>query len=230
VVGFMVFPTLGIIHGAHTSLGTGAWVSVDDVPGARRSEGGLAKASIGPNALFIRLRPGHDGPAEIKALGRAVSKMRSEFGVTFSEVQRPAEIVNTKNLDSAPAVLSAVLLGGALLALGATLSAAVRRRRSELAVLKSLGMTRRQLSGMVSWQSTAVVIAGLVVGVPLGIALGRWLWTRFATGLDVVADPSVPWSTILLISVALVVVANVVAMVPGRLASRTAIGPSLQAD
>jgi hypothetical protein len=230
VVGFMVFPTLGIVHGAHTSLGTGAWVSADDVPGARRNVGGLSKASIGPNALFIRLRPGHDGPAEIKALGRAVSKMQSDFGVTFSEVQRPAEIVNTKNLDSAPAVLSAVLLGGALLALGATLSAAVRRRRSELAVLKSLGMTRRQLSGMVSWQSTAVVIAGLVVGVPLGIALGRWLWTRFATGLDVVADPSVPWSTILMISVALVVVANVVAMVPGRLASRTAIGPSLQAD
>jgi hypothetical protein len=230
VVGLMVFPTLGVVHGAHTSLGTGAWVSVDDVPGARRDEGGLSKASVGPNALFIRLRPGHDGPRELAALGRAVSRMRSEFGVTFSHVQRPAEIVNTKNLDSAPAILSAVLLGGALLALGATLSATVRRRRSELAVLKSLGMTRRQLSGMVSWQSTAVVLAGIVVGVPLGVAFGRWIWTRFADGLDVVADPSVPWLAILLIAVALIAVANVVAVVPGRLASRTAIGQSLQAD
>jgi hypothetical protein len=91
-------------------------------------------------------------------------------------------------------------------------------------------MTRRQLSGMVSWQSTGVVLAGIVVGVPLGVAFGRWIWTRFADGLDVVADPSVPWVAILLISIALIVVANLVAVVPGRLASRTAIGPLLQAD
>ncbi|MBV9952918.1 MAG: ABC transporter permease [Acidimicrobiia bacterium] len=230
VVGFMVFPTLGIIHGAHTSLGTGAWVTATDVPGVGRQDAGLPPSALGPNALFIRLRPGHNGPAEMRALRRATSKLQSEAGVTFSPVQRPAEIVNTKNLDSAPAILSAVLLAGALLALAVTLSATVRRRRSELAVLKSLGMTRRQLSGMVSWQSTAVVIAGLVVGVPLGVAFGRWIWTRFADGLDVVADPRVPWAVILLIAGALVLVANLVAVVPGRLASRTAIGPALQAD
>jgi predicted lysophospholipase L1 biosynthesis ABC-type transport system permease subunit len=226
----MVFPTVGIIHGAHTSLGTGAWVVATDVPGVNRNQGGVTKASIGPNALFIRLRPGHDGPRQMATLRRAVSKMSSEAGVEFRPVQRPAEIVNTKNLDSAPAVLSALLLGGALVALAGTLSATVRRRRSELAVLKSLGMTRRQLSGMVSWQSTGVVLAGIVVGVPVGIAGGRWLWTRFANGLDVVADASVPWMLILLIALALVLVANVVAVVPGRLASRTAISSSLQAD
>jgi hypothetical protein len=230
VVGFMVFPTLGIIHGAHTSLGTGAWVTATDVPGVGRQDAGLSPSALGPNALFIRLRAGHDGPSEMRALRRATSKLQSEAGVTFNPVQRPAEIVNTKNLDTAPSILSAVLLGGALLALAATLSATVRRRRSELAVLKSIGMTRRQLSGMVSWQSTGVVLAGIVVGVPLGVAFGRWIWTRFADGLDVVADPSVPWVAILLISIALIVVANLVAVVPGRLASRTAIGPLLQAD
>jgi hypothetical protein len=230
IVGLMVFPTLGIIHGAHTSLGTGAWLAGTDVPGGNRSNAGLPSSEVGPNALLIRLRKGHDGPAELATLRRHVSQMRNVSGVVFRPVQRPAEIVNTSDLDAAPPLLSGLLLGGSLLALATTLSASVRRRRHELAVLKTLGMTQRQVASMVSWQSTGIVLIGVLVGIPLGIAGGRWLWTRFAHGLDVVADPRVPVPILTVLAVSLLVVANLVAIVPGRLASRTSIGPELQAD
>ena len=51
-----------------------------------------------------------------------------------------------------------------------TLTASVRRRRRDLALLKTLGFTRRQLAAAVSWQSTVPVAIGTALGVPLGIA------------------------------------------------------------
>ncbi len=68
----------------------------------------------------------------------------------------------------------------------------VRRRRHDLALLKTLGFTNRQLASTIAWQASVAVGAGTVVGVPLGIALGRSLWELFAQEIDAVPDPSVP--------------------------------------
>ena len=94
--------------------------------------------------------------------------------------QRPAEIVNYKSMGTMPAVLSGGLAAGAVAGLGLTLVASVRRRRRDFALLKTLGFTRRQLAGAVAWQSTVIALVGLIIGVPLGIAGGRWLWLAFA--------------------------------------------------
>ena len=80
----------------------------------------------------------------------------------------------------------------ALASLALALTSAVRGRRRQLALLKALGFTRRQVSATVAWQATTVLAVGLVVGVPLGIVLGRVLWDQFARQLDVVAQPAVP--------------------------------------
>ena len=66
------------------------------------------------------------------------------------------------------------------------------RPGADLALLKTLGFTRRQLAATVAWQATAAVAVGAIAGVPLGIVLGRCLWDRFATQISVVPDPSVP--------------------------------------
>ena len=57
-----------------------------------------------------------------------------------------------------------------------TLIASVRRRRRDLALLKTLGFTERQLAATVAWHATTAVAIGVVFGVPLGVAVGRWLW------------------------------------------------------
>jgi ABC-type lipoprotein release transport system permease subunit len=114
--------------------------------------------------------------------------------------------------------------------LGLTLVASVRRRRRDLALLKTLGFTRGQLAAAVAWQSTVVAVVGLVLGVPLGIAAGRWLWLAFARELSAVPDPVVPAASIALAAVAALALANLVAAFPGLRAARTPAAEALRAE
>jgi hypothetical protein len=51
--------------------------------------------------------------------------------------------------------------------------------------------------------------------------LGRWLWDLFARSIHAVPAPSVPVVSVTLIALGALVLANVVAALPGRLAART---------
>jgi hypothetical protein len=55
----------------------------------------------------------------------------------------------------------------AVTALVHALMAVTRHRRRDLAILKTIGFTRRQLSRTVAWQSTVIVLVAIAVGVPL---------------------------------------------------------------
>jgi ABC-type lipoprotein release transport system permease subunit len=135
--------------------------------------------------------------------------------------EQPASIASLAGIADVPLLLSGLL---ALLAVGTlahTLVSATRRRRRDLAVLKTLGFVRGQVRGTLAWQATTLTAVGLLVGLPIGIAGGRWGWRLFAGQLRVVPDPVVPLLAILVIAVpAALVLANVVAALPGRTAAR----------
>jgi len=95
------------------------------------------------------------------------------------------------------------------------------RRCHELALLKGLGFTGRQLAAAVAWQSTATAVVGVVLGVPLGVVAGRLLWQLFAHGISAAVDPTVPGASLALVAVGALVLANAVAGLPGRIAART---------
>jgi ABC-type lipoprotein release transport system permease subunit len=145
-------------------------------------------------------------------------------------VQRPAQIVNYRSIASTPVVLAVALAIGALVALALTLIASVRRRRFDLALLKALGFTPRQLGASVAWQATVAAAIGVVVGLPLGVVLGRQLWILFAKGLNAVPVPTVPVGSVVLVAVGALLFANVVAAIPGRRAARTPTATLLRAD
>ena len=75
--------------------------------------------------------------------------------VAVQTVERPAEIVNYRDLGTTPAVLDGGLALGATVALVLTLAASVRRRRRELALLKTLasraGSSGRRWPGRRRW-------------------------------------------------------------------------------
>ena len=135
--------------------------------------------------------------------------------------QRPAEIVSYQSTGATPSLLAAGVAAGAVVALGLTLVSSVRRRRRDLALMKALGFTQRQLAKTVAWQASVSAIIGVVVGMPLGIALGRWLWILFARAIYAVPEASIPGVEITLIALGALVVANVIAALPGRIAART---------
>ena len=119
---------------------------------------------------------------------------------------------------------------GATVALALTLVASVRRRRRDLALLKALGFTPRQLASVVAWQSTVTAVLGIIVGVPLGIVIGRQLWTVFARNINAVPDPTVPVVSVVLVALGALIFANVVAAIPGRIAARTPTALVLRAE
>jgi len=74
------------------------------------------------------------------------------------------------------------------------------------------------------------VAIGTVIGVPLGIILGRFLWNLFAHEIDAIPAPTVPVQLIVLVVVGGFALANIVAAVPGRIAARTPAALLLRAE
>jgi hypothetical protein len=214
-------------------LGTGALVATSDFPEAILNS--QESPIPGPQAVLIRLRPGVNQKAALESLHEIIYKLNrlpNESGSAGGLVAhlRPAEIVNYRQMGTTPAILGGGLALGAVVALALTLVASVRRRRRELALLKTLGFVRRQLAAAVAWQSSIAVAIGVVIGVPIGIALGRVLWDLFAHEISAVPMPSVPGLVIVLIVVGALALANVVAALPGRMAASTSTSVVLREE
>ena len=229
IVGTLTMPTLGDSSG----LGTGALVATSRFPTSLLN---LQSSSIpGPNVILVRIRPGVSPTAAYQSLTRIdteVNKIPQAQGSAggIVKVLRPAEIVNFRSMGTTPTVLAAGLALGALAALGLTLIASVRRRRRELALLKALGFTQRQLAASIAWQASVASIIGCVVGIPLGVIAGRLLWNDFARSINVVPSPTVPVLSVTLIAIGALVFANLVAAIPGRTAARTPTALVLRAE
>ncbi len=214
----------------HPSMGVGALVSTAIAPPAFVHVVTNPDPTLnGPGMVLVRLRNGVSPTAGLADLQRIASAANAAFAadphgqgdtVDVLTVQRPAEIVNYRSTGATPLVLASGLATGALATLCLTLFASVRRRRRDLALLKTLGFTRRQLAATVAWQASTAAVIGIVVGIPLGVALGRQLWILFARQIYAVPRPTVPLS-ILVVAAGTVALANLVAAVPGRIAART---------
>ncbi len=133
-------------------------------------------------------------------------------------------------MSSFPYLLAGVVAVGAAGVLAHALVTSVRRRRRDLAILKALGLERRQLAAMVAWQATTIAAVGLLIGVPLGVGIGRFAWNVYAADLGVVPEVVAPVVAGLLLVPAALLLANLVALPLGRLAARTRPAAVLRAE
>ncbi len=233
IVGTATLPTIGGSGQPQLQMGTGAVVSASLFSSAELNQQGSAVP--GPNAVFITIRSGVSQSAALRSLNRIDKELSPASGPDAPasgvvSILRPAEIADYRSVGSTAFLLAGALSAGMLGALALTLVASVRRRRRELSLLKALGFTQRQLAATVAWQASVSAALGVIVGMPLGIALGRWLWTLFARGISAVPDPTVPTLSMVLIALGALVFANLVATVPGRIAARTPTALLLRAD
>src|SRR5207244_642468 len=103
--------------------------------------------------------------------------------------QRPVDVLNYSRIQATPLALATVLALLAMATVAHLLLTSIRRRRRDLAVLKALGFVRSQVFAAVAWQATTLVGLALLVGLPLGVAAGRWTWQVFAGRLGASAAP-----------------------------------------
>ncbi|MGA8296408.1 MAG: FtsX-like permease family protein [Acidimicrobiales bacterium] len=227
VAGTATMPTL-----MGLDMGDGAVIDYRLIPAPLRNTQG--SSTPGPNAFLIETRGG-DSKTNLLSLQQITATInrtpvnQGSAGGAIS-VLRPTEIVNSGSIEAIPTILGAGLAAGAVVALGSTLIASVRRRRHDLAVLKTLGLSRRQLAMIIRWQSSVAITIGTLVGVPSGIAVGRLLWVLFARGIHAVPEPRVPALTVVAIALGALALANIVAAVPGRIAARTQTAALLRAE
>jgi putative ABC transport system permease protein len=76
--------------------------------------------------------------------------------------------------------------------IGHALVTTVRRRRRDLAVLKTLGFVKPQVALAVCWEASTFAVFALAVGIPLGLFGGRWLWRLFAEQVGIPPAVTMP--------------------------------------
>lgn len=194
---------------------TGVWMGIEDLAS-------LATASEGFPTILASVGPGDD-------TGVLVERLRAVHTFVDDEPRRSSDANNLSQLTGHPlalALLAAVLGAGAL---AHTLLVGVRRRRSELAVLRAVGMTSGQVASTVAWQAIAVAVAGLAVGVPLGLAAGRTTWSTLARSIGAADDPLTPLAVALVVP-ATMAIALALAAWPARAARRIHPAIALRRD
>jgi len=172
-----------------------------------------------------RLDPGADPSFFLADLapGVTVRSLRHRYHGTTSVLgpQRPGDIRAYVGVRSVPLILAGLL---ALLGVGVLahlLVTSVRARRRDLAVLKTIGFSRRQIAATVAWQATTLAGLAIAIGIPIGIIAGRWTWKGFADDLGIGPSVVVPALAFVAIAVVGVLLANAIAAFPARTAART---------
>jgi len=152
----------------------------------------------------------------------------SEHGV--SGPTPPPEVERLRGIGWFPPLLAVLIAVLALVAVGHALVTTARRRRSELAMLKTFGFERRQVRATIAWQATTLAVFGIVVGVPVGVVVGHEVWGGVAGSLGIASSVAVPALALVLTVLGTIGLVNLVASVPARTAARTWPARALAAE
>jgi hypothetical protein len=201
--------------GPHNGYDQGAWLT----PGGYDQLFAGARYAFKFHSAVVALRPGADVTAVARRLDAAVSAATHAQGAVFTPpTGLPVE--ELEDVSVLPLALGGFLALLAAGAVGQALTMAVRRRRRELAVLRTLGLTGRQTRLVVVTQASALAVIGLALGIPLGLAVGRALWRVVANFTPLAYYPPLSVWALALIAPVTLLAANLLAIWPARRAAR----------
>jgi hypothetical protein len=126
---------------------------------------------------LVRLAPGVNHK-------RTLARLQQDGLVSYLATP-PGDVRNLDLVRSYPLWLAGFLAAVGLFTVVNALVVSARRRSQQVGILRALGLTRSQIVGAVSSQGAAMCLIGALVGIPLGIALGRWTWAASARQLGV---------------------------------------------
>jgi hypothetical protein len=212
--------------GPHNNYDQGAWLTPAGFDRLFRG----AHYAFKFHVATVALRPGADAEAVAHRLTAKAAAIKGGQAFTFEAGLPLAQVQAVKDMAALPLVLSAFLAVLAIGAVGHALSIAVRRRSHELAVLRALGLTRRQSRLVVVTQASLLAAIGIVFGIPLGLALGRVLWHAAADITPFAYEPPIALIALPLIAPVALLAANLLAAWPARRAARLHAGQILRTE
>jgi hypothetical protein len=223
VVSQVAFPVLAGIAG----LGTGALFTIPGYEGAVCPTGptqATCRRSVivsTDGGMLASFAPGARGRAAINHYLRTYATL-SVLPTT------PVSLVNFGEAVNFPLIFGVMLALFGAATLLHLLVVSVARRRREVGLLKVLGFVNRQVAAAVSWQATTLALVGIVIGVPLGLAVGQEVWRAFASNLGVVPVSVVPVWLVVALALGVLAVSNLLAIAPALAASRSRPGQLLR--
>ena len=216
IVGIIAFPTIQ----EPTTVATGVALTVEG--GERLLLGDPSRSDdVGTRYVVLRWAPGVDHDAALAGLG---------VDGAYAEPMAPPEVRGLGDVERFPLLAGAALFVLGVIATSHALSVTVRRRRRELGILSSLGLTPGQRRSAILAQATTIAAVALVVGVPLGAVLGRLVWSAIAGSMGVATDVAFPIGVLAAGAVGFVVVMNLIAVFPARSARRLRVAEALRSE
>jgi ABC-type lipoprotein release transport system permease subunit len=174
-------------------------------------------------AAFVTVAAGED----VGAVGREVEATGAKLDGPFR--QSGVSVLDEVRVVPLYVAAFTALLGA--LAVFHALVVTARRRRIDLATMRALGYRPRQAASVISWQGGVAAAAALVIGVPLGLIGGRFLWQSIAASNNVRSVIDTPWGPIAAVAAcALTGAALVLAALPAWTASRRRPSSDLRAE
>jgi putative ABC transport system permease protein len=216
VVGQMSLPVIGNA----VALGNGAVFTMagyEDAacaPGPARTSCREEVAQSTNGGILASFVPGPRGQA---AVNRYLDQYRSITTLALT----PTSLINFGEAVNFPLIFGAMLALFGAATLLHLLVVSISRRRREVGLLKVVGFVNRQVASTVAWQATSLAVVGIVIGVPVGIVVGRAVWLTFANNLGAVPVSVVPVWFIGALIAAVLVGANLIALAPALVATRS---------
>ena len=211
IVGEMIAPSVGDL--LTNGMGEGGWVYGPAVHRQLPTQTPNGLPATVFDLFLVRYAHGVTPAA-------GMASLRRQFGSDVLRHVPPEDVINLQSVDRLPYLLTALVVALGVATVGNTLIVSVRRRRRDLAILKTVGFVRRQVAGVVAWQASSIGLVALIVGLPVGVAAGRWAWTTVANGIGSSLPTTVPLFALTAIVPCVLVVANLIAAGPGWSAAR----------
>jgi hypothetical protein len=184
-----------------------------------------------PYVVAVSFRAGVDPVRARAALWRRLGgPPTSPSGFVVQTPATPVALVDFGHVRRLPLLVGAVLALMAALTIAHVLVSAIRRRRVDLAVLKTLGFTSRQVRVTVAWQASVLATAAVVIGLPLGVGAAHLVWAQFARQIGVLSDLRIPWLLLALIGPAAIAASNLMALIPAVVAGRVPPAVALRSE
>ena len=216
VVGEVLLPAT-----SHTDYDQSGWMTARGL----RQAIGRSTGEDSEDYLLVRWRTGVDVAAATRRLVRLGGDDLFPIPATL-----PVAVADLRRMEDLPLALAGFFALLACATVAHALVTTVRRRRHDLAVLRSIGFTRRQTRRAIAWQATLIAAVGIVVGVPLGIAAGRVAWRWLADDFPIVYVPPFALLAVLIVASVAIVLANALAAGPAHVAGRIRPAEALRVE
>lgn len=187
------------------------------------------------NGVWARIADGADSVAVANGVQTTVNDLTtsdtegSVLSVSGAALERAAfgQIIDT--MLSVVIGLLAVAVVIALVGVANTLSLSVLERRRESATLRAMGLTRRQLRGMLAVEGVLIAAVGALIGGVAGILYG---WAGAAIVLGGFGEPqlAVPWVQLGAVAAVALVAGLLASVLPARSAVRQSPVAALATD